>query len=94
MCFWVLPKVAESAYLSPFPCSWLRAVSACCALGGVSSGVNTCGIRHGEPLCTLHTYCDRAGSRKGHKPRFSLTETGLYGMSHTDFGELPFHALG
>jgi hypothetical protein len=30
----------------------------------------------------------------GYKLRFSLTETGLCEMSHADFGELSFHALG
>jgi hypothetical protein len=28
----------------------------------------------------------RLGSRKGHKPRFTLAGTGVYEMSHTDFG--------
>ena len=34
--------------------------AASCALGGVSSGVNTRSIRHGEPLCTLPINCDGA----------------------------------
>jgi hypothetical protein len=44
--FWALPNVAETAYLSCFLCSRLPAVSRCCALGGVRSGVN-------------HLYCER-----------------------------------
>src|SRR5829696_9497952 len=39
-CFWAFPDVAQSPYLSPFPYWWLPAVSACCALSGVRSGVN------------------------------------------------------
>jgi len=39
-CFYRLPTVAESAYLSLFPCWRLLNVSACCALSGVSCGVN------------------------------------------------------
>jgi len=42
-CFQVLPEVAKSPYISRFHCWWLPAVSACCALGGVSSGVNQSG---------------------------------------------------
>jgi hypothetical protein len=52
--------VAESAYLSPFLCSRLRAIAACCALGGVSSGVNFCAIRHGESFCTRPRCCVEA----------------------------------
>jgi hypothetical protein len=50
--------VAESAYLSLFVCARLPAVAACCALGGVNSGVNTCGIRQDESWCTLPICCD------------------------------------
>ena len=39
MCFQVLPHVAESASISLFLCSRLPAVSGCCVLSGVSSGV-------------------------------------------------------
>ena len=42
-CFWGLPNVAESPYLSPFLCARLPVVAAYCALSGVSSGVK----RHG-----------------------------------------------
>jgi hypothetical protein len=59
-CFSVLPYVAESAYLRRFICWRLPAVSARCALGGVRSGVSSCGIRHGESSCTLPIYCDGA----------------------------------
>ena len=55
-----LPSVAESSNLSRFDCSCLPRVSACCALSGVSSGVNSCDIRHGKSLCTLPIYCDGA----------------------------------
>jgi hypothetical protein len=41
ICFWVLLYVAESAYVSWFPCWWSPVVSACCALGGVSSGAKS-----------------------------------------------------
>src|SRR5918994_2808557 len=37
--FWVLPNIAESAYLSRSLCWWLPDVSACNALSGVRSGV-------------------------------------------------------
>jgi hypothetical protein len=40
MGFWVLPAVAEKAYLSGFLYWRLRTVATRCVLGGVSSGVN------------------------------------------------------
>ena len=49
---------AESASLGRFPCSWLRAIAACCALGDVNSGVNSYDIRQGESLCALPTCCN------------------------------------
>jgi hypothetical protein len=42
MGFSVLQQVAKTAYLSCFLCSRLRTVAACCALGGVRSGVKRC----------------------------------------------------
>ena len=42
---------------------------------------------------TFHILWSGTGSRKGHRPRFSLTESGLCEMSHTDSRERPFHAL-
>jgi hypothetical protein len=44
-CFQVLPYVAESAYLGTFLCSRLPAVSTCCVLSGVRSGVSTLIVR-------------------------------------------------
>jgi hypothetical protein len=38
--FCVLPNVAKPAYLSRIVCWWSHTVAACCAPGGVSSGVN------------------------------------------------------
>jgi hypothetical protein len=42
---------------------------------------------------TFHILWSGPGSRKGHKPRFSLTESGLCETLHPDFGEQAFHAL-
>src|SRR5919112_2158172 len=43
---WALLCVAELAYLKGFLCWWLPAVSGCCVLSGVSSGVK----RYRQPL--------------------------------------------
>ena len=60
MGFWVLLWVEVAAYLSQLLCSQLHTSAAYCALGSVSSGVNTRGIRHGDSLCTLPICCVEA----------------------------------
>ncbi len=39
---------------------------------------------------TSNTLWSGLGSREGHKPRFPPIGTGLYEISHSNFGESPF----
>jgi hypothetical protein len=91
---WVLLYVAESARLSPFLCWRLRAIAACCALSGVSSGVNSCVFSMANPYARFpHIAMEHRLSRQA-QACFSPTATAVYEMSHTNFPEHPFHALG
>jgi hypothetical protein len=71
-----LQVVAETAYVSGFSCSRLPDVSAYCALGGVSSGVNT-GAAHRLQDPSMPVPSVRRPELKGLSVRLSNSEDRL-----------------